>query len=91
MVGLGEEFGEAVALLGALRGVGVDFVTVGQYLRPSRHHLEVERYWEPREFDALAAAAREIGFPHVASGPLIRSSYAAEESFDAMRAERREA
>lgn len=80
MVGLGEEREEVIAVLKALREAGVDTVTIGQYLRPSRHHLEVERYWEPAELDALGAEARDLGFLDVASGPLIRSSYNAEET-----------
>ncbi len=80
MVGLGERFEEGVEVLEALRASGVDLVTIGQYLRPTRHHLEVERYWEPEEFDALAERGRALGFFHVASGPLIRSSYNAEET-----------
>jgi lipoic acid synthetase len=85
MVGLGESFGEAVALLAALRETGVDFVTIGQYLRPSRQHLPVERYWHPEEFDALAREGRALGFRQVASGPLVRSSYHAQTSFEAIR------
>lgn len=88
MVGLGEGFDEVVEMLGALRSAGVDALTIGQYLRPTRHHLPVERYWDPREFDALATSARALGFPHVASGPLIRSSYNAEETYAAARASR---
>jgi lipoic acid synthetase len=80
MVGLGEEREEVIAVLKALREAGVDTVTIGQYLRPSRHHLEVERYWEPAELDALGAEGRALGFLDVASGPLIRSSYNAEET-----------
>ena len=79
MVGLGEERAEVLDVLAALRSAGVESVTVGQYLRPTRHHLPVERYWEPAEFDALAADARALGFLDVASGPLVRSSYNAEE------------
>ena len=62
MVGLGESFAEAVALLAMLRETGVDFVTIGQYLRPSLAHLPVERYWQPEEFDALAREGRALGF-----------------------------
>ena len=84
MVGLGESAAEVVAVLGALRDAGVDSLTLGQYLRPTRRHLPVERYWEPQEFEALAESARGLGFPHVASGPLVRSSYRAGETFDAL-------
>ena len=85
MVGLGESFAEAVLLLEALRETGVDFVTIGQYLRPSRQHLPVERYWLPEEFDALAREGRALGFAQLASGPLVRSSYHAQETFASIR------
>lgn len=85
MVGLGESFAEAVSLLAMLRETGVGFVTIGQYLRPSLQHLPVERYWSPEEFDALAREGRALGIPQVASGPLVRSSYHAQESFHAIR------
>jgi lipoic acid synthetase len=86
MVGLGETFGEVVEVLEALVGVGVDSVTIGQYLRPTRHHLAVERYWEPAEFEQIADTARSLGARHVASGPLVRSSYHAEDAFTQLRA-----
>jgi lipoic acid synthetase len=85
MVGLGESFGEAVGLLATLRETGVDFVTVGQYLRPSLSHLPVERYWDLEEFDRLAREGRALGFAQVASGPLVRSSYHAQSGFEAIR------
>ncbi len=88
MVGFGEGFDEVVEVLGELRSAGVDALTIGQYLRPTRHHLPVERYWDPPEFDALADSARDLGFPHVASGPLVRSSYAAEETYESTRLHR---
>ena len=62
MVGLGESFDEMVETFGILREHRVQVLTVGQYLRPTERHLPVVRYWEPEEFDALAAEAREIGF-----------------------------
>jgi lipoic acid synthetase len=89
MVGLGESFAEAVDLLAALHETGVDFVTIGQYLRPSRAHLPVERYWPPEEFGALAREGRALGIPWVASGPLVRSSYHAQETFEAIRRDAR--
>ena len=58
---------------------GVQVLTVGQYLRPTERHLPVVRYWEPEEFTALEAAAYSLGFEHVAAGPLVRSSYHADE------------
>jgi lipoic acid synthetase len=85
MVGLGESFQEAVSLLAMLRETGVDFVTIGQYLRPSLQHLPVECYWHPEEFDALAREGRALGFLQVASGPLVRSSYHAQTSFETIR------
>jgi lipoic acid synthetase len=80
MVGLGEEFDEMVEAFGILREHGVQILTVGQYLRPTERHLPVVRYWHPDEFDALRDAAYELGFESVASGPLVRSSYHADES-----------
>ena len=80
MVGLGESFEEMVEAFGILREHGVQVLTVGQYLRPTERHLPVHRYWHPEEFEALGRAAREIGFESVASGPLVRSSYHADES-----------
>ncbi|MGI8631722.1 MAG: lipoyl synthase [Solirubrobacterales bacterium] len=79
MVGLGETFDELVETFGILREHDVEILTVGQYLRPSRNHLPVQRYWEPGEFDALAEAARDLGFLSVAAGPLVRSSYHADQ------------
>src|SRR5215207_473643 len=80
MVGLGESFDEMVETFGILREHRVQVLTVGQYLRPTERHLPMVRYWEPEEFDALAAEARKIGFESVAAGPLVRSSYHADES-----------
>ena len=79
MVGLGETHEEMVDTFGALREHGVQVLTVGQYLRPSERHLPVVRYWHPDEFAALEAAAYELGFDHVAAGPLVRSSYHADQ------------
>jgi lipoic acid synthetase len=79
MVGLGETFEEMLETFAALREHGVSVITVGQYLRPSERHLPVVRYWHPEEFDALARAGEEMGFDHVAAGPLVRSSYHADE------------
>lgn len=79
MLGLGEGPGELRQALRDLRAVGVDWVTLGQYLRPSRKHVEVARYVRPEEFDAWAAEARTLGFPLVTAGPLVRSSYRAAE------------
>ena len=79
MVGLGETHDEVLDALAALREHGVQVLTIGQYLRPSSRHLPVVRYWHPDEFAALERAAYGLGFEHVASGPLVRSSYHAEE------------
>jgi len=75
MLGLGEETPEVESVLRDLRAVGCDILTLGQYLRPSRDHLPVERYLPPAEFAELRAAALAMGFRHVESGPLVRSSY----------------
>jgi len=79
MVGLGETHEEMVEAFGLLREHGVQVLTVGQYLRPTERHLPVVRYWHPDEFDALQRAAYDLGFDHVAAGPLVRSSYHADE------------
>jgi lipoyl synthase len=79
MVGLGETHDEMVDAFGQLRERGVQVLTVGQYLRPTERHLPVVRYWHPDEFKALEAAAYELGFEHIAAGPLVRSSYHADE------------
>jgi lipoic acid synthetase len=75
MLGLGETEDELIRVLKDLRAVGCDVLTLGQYLRPSAAHLPVERYVPPEEFAALGSHARELGFGHVESGPLVRSSY----------------
>lgn len=79
MVGHGETEAELVDAMADLRRVGCDRLTLGQYLRPSLAHRPVERYWTPAEFDHLGAIARDMGFSHVRSGPLVRSSYHAGE------------
>ena len=75
MVGLGETRAELTEAFEALRAVGCDILTVGQYLRPSPAHLPVERYYHPDEFAEMQAEALALGFRHVESGPLVRSSY----------------
>ncbi|MGH9286501.1 MAG: lipoyl synthase, partial [Acidimicrobiales bacterium] len=75
MVGLGERPGEVRAALADLRAVGVDIVTIGQYLRPSAAHLPVARWWAPAELDELRRAGEAMGFAHVQASPLTRSSY----------------
>jgi lipoic acid synthetase len=81
MVGAGETDAEVEQSLRELRGVGVDIVTLGQYLRPGPKHLAVDRYVEPERFAGWEALAKELGFRFVASGPLVRSSYRAAEVF----------
>jgi lipoyl synthase len=78
MLGLGETRDEVLAVFRDLRDAGVDCLTLGQYLRPTLRHLPVSRYLAPDEFDALAAEARALGFRHVESGPLVRSSFHAD-------------
>ena len=75
MLGLGEEPDEVRAVLADLRSIGCDILTLGQYLQPSRDHLPVERYLDPAEFEVWGREARQMGFRHVESGPLVRSSY----------------
>jgi lipoic acid synthetase len=83
IVGMGEEFDEVVATLADLHGVGVGIVTIGQYLRPTSHHLPVARWWTPEEFAALGQAGEAMGIPHVESSPLTRSSYHARQAAEA--------
>jgi len=82
ILGLGEERDELVATMHDLVGVGVSILTLGQYLRPSLSHLPVERYYHPDEFAELAELGRGLGFAHVESGPLVRSSYHAKRQAD---------
>ncbi|MFI5047910.1 MAG: lipoyl synthase [Acidimicrobiia bacterium] len=73
--GMGETADEVRGAIADLRGVGVDILTLGQYLRPSPHHLPVARWWSPDDFAAVGAFAESLGFAHVEAGPLVRSSY----------------
>ncbi len=79
MLGLGESMDQVIAVLQDLRDHGVQRLSLGQYLRPTRYHLPVQRYLAPEEFDEYADLARDMGFGWVKSGPLVRSSYHAEE------------
>ena len=88
MLGLGETRSEVLSLMDDLRGADVDFLTMGQYLRPTPRHAPVARYVEPDEFDEYARAARERGFLLVAASPLTRSSYHAGEDFKLLQASR---
>ena len=83
MVGLGETYDEVIETMGDLRTVNCDLLTVGQYLRPSEKHAPMSRWWTPQEFDDLRREGLSMGFRHVASGPLVRSSYHAGEQHSA--------
>ena len=86
ILGMGETVPEVLAALGDLRAVGVEIVTLGQYLRPTAEHLPVARWWAPAEFEELAAAARAMGIAHVEASPLTRSSYHAKRAVAASSA-----
>ncbi len=75
ILGMGETTDEVVATMRDLRAVDVDILTLGQYLRPSDAHIPLDRYYTPDEFRALRDIGLEMGFRHVESGPLVRSSY----------------
>ena len=79
IVGMGEERDEVVDTMRDLRGAGCDLLTIGQYLRPSDKHIPISRFYTPSEFDELRVIGMSLGFKHVASGPLVRSSYHADE------------
>jgi lipoic acid synthetase len=82
MVGLGEEKKEITETLSVLENAGVDIVTIGQYLQPTKKHLPVQKYYTPAEFDELRKVGQDIGIRYVISGPLVRSSYHAGEILD---------
>ena len=82
ILGLGEERDELLATMADLRAADVKILTLGQYLRPSAQHLPVARFYHPDEFAELAVRGREMGFAHVESGPLVRSSYHAKKQTD---------
>ena len=83
MVGLGETREEIVETMGDLRRVNCDLLTIGQYLRPSKKHHPIIRFYHPDEFKELERIGLEMGFKHVAAGPLVRSSYHADEQHKA--------
>lgn len=85
MVGLGETKEEVMQVMDDMRSAGVDFLTIGQYLQPTRKHAAVDRFWTPEEFEALGTIARAKGFLLVSSSPLTRSSYHADEDFARLR------
>jgi lipoic acid synthetase len=80
VVGMGESYEEVVSTLADLHGVGVEIVTIGQYLRPTTNHLPVARWWTPDEFERVKAAGEEMGIRHVEASPLTRSSYHARQA-----------
>lgn len=83
IVGMGETRDEMVATLADLRGIGCDIVTIGQYLRPTTHHLPVARWWTPEEFADLKAVGQAMGIGHIEASPLTRSSYHARQASEA--------
>lgn len=89
MLGLGEKWEEVVAVMGDLAECGVDILTVGQYLQPSKKHLPIERYYSPGEFEEVRRIGLELGFKWVESGPLVRSSYRADKQVAALSPMRR--
>ncbi|MBV8975960.1 MAG: lipoyl synthase [Alphaproteobacteria bacterium] len=90
MVGLGESREEIMQVMDDLRAAGVDFLTIGQYLQPTRKHAPLERFWTPDEFKALEQIARAKGFLMVSASPLTRSSYHADSDFAALKAARQQ-
>jgi lipoic acid synthetase len=85
MLGLGETREDVAATMDDLRGVDVGLLNIGQYLQPSRTHLPVQRYWLPEEFAELRELALQKGFVHCDAGPLVRSSYHADEGYEEYR------
>jgi lipoic acid synthetase len=81
MIGFGENINQIVETMKDLRKVRVDFLTIGQYLQPSRNHIEIKKYYTPEEFLELKSIGLELGFKNVESGPLVRSSYHAQNAF----------
>ena len=88
MVGLGESREEIMQVMDDLRAAGVDFLTIGQYLQPTKKHARLERFWSPEEFKGLEAIAKAKGFLMVSASPLTRSSYHADADFAQMQANR---
>ena len=86
MVGLGETWNEIIETMRDLRSVSCDLLTIGQYLRPSGKHVPLSRWYTPDEFDELRREGEALGFKHVAAGPLVRSSYHADEQHEAAAA-----
>ncbi|MFB3167801.1 lipoyl synthase [Neobacillus sp. 179-C4.2 HS] len=86
MIGLGETKEEIIETMDDLRANHVDIMTIGQYLQPTKHHLKVQKYWSPQEFEELKIIAMSKGFSHCEAGPLVRSSYHADEQVNAAKA-----
>jgi lipoyl synthase len=86
MIGLGETKEEIIETMEDLRANNVDIMTIGQYLQPTKHHLKVQKYWKPQEFEELKLIAMSKGFSHCEAGPLVRSSYHADEQVNAAKA-----
>ena len=86
MLGLGEEWDEIISVMQAIRDVGCDILTIGQYLSPKRDALPIHRYYTPEEFEILKIEGERMGFLHVESGPLVRSSYHAKAQLDSLAA-----
>jgi lipoic acid synthetase len=81
MIGIGENREQIIQTMKDLRNVNVDFLTIGQYLQPTKDHIKIKKYYTPYEFDQFYKIALNLGFKHVESGPLVRSSYHAERAF----------
>lgn len=81
MIGIGENKKQIIKTMQDLRNVNVDFLTIGQYLQPTKNHVEIKKYYTPEEFEELKKIAINLGFKHVESGPLVRSSYHAQNAF----------
>ena len=81
IVGMGEEFEEVISVLKDLSRINIDIVTIGQYLRPTQRHRLIDRYVSEEEFEQYKTIGQELGIPHIESGPLVRSSYHAKDSF----------
>ena len=88
MVGLGESREEIMQVMDDLRAAKVDFLTIGQYLQPTKKHAALERFWTPEEFAGLESIARAKGFLMVSASPLTRSSYHADSDFAQLKAAR---
>lgn len=80
MIGIGENKEQILKTIKDLKKVGVDFLTIGQYLQPTRNHAEIKKYYTPKEFEELKKIGLDVGFEHIESGPLVRSSYHAEKA-----------